>query len=113
MNPGTERALLRLSESLPSQLKELTSAIISLTEATKPKKQTAPVPETEEDRVVELCLTGEEWVELLASVQSKQAAVSNGTYEDESSTDTEEWMEDLRVLAEKLQTQGKSQGVSF
>ena len=119
MNPGTERSIQRLAESLPSQLRELSQAIVSLTEAVKPKDDLVAIDmETEGVKPVVLHLTANEWVELMACVESKIARVSQGEYDDDDTLrddgfDAKKWEEDLRTLVTKLTEQGESQGIAY
>lgn len=61
-----------------------------------------------------LHLTEEQWVELLACVESKQARVSQGEYDDDDDGfDPKRWEDDLKDLSLSLQEQGEKQGISF
>lgn len=65
-----------------------------------------------------LHLTEEQWVELLACVDSKKARVAQGEYDDDDTLyddgfDPKRWEDDLKDLSLSLQEQGESQGISF
>ena len=71
MNPGTERAIQLLSESLPSQLRALTKAITTLSETTTEKGSlVAYESDNAGVKPVVLHLTQDEWTELTSAISS-------------------------------------------
>ena len=124
MTPGTERAIQRLGEWLPSQLKELSQAISSLNETLTKKKDEGFENQVKEGRSfliahsgnkqVTLILTSEEWTELTSAIHSKIASVEKGDYvEVGEEDDAEKWSADLKALSKKVEDQLHAQNVEF
>jgi len=94
MNPGTERALVALTESW---LPQLSKTISALTEAVKELitvTLTKPA-QPNEGLVGALVLTKEQWIELVEAIASKAVRVRHGHYDDLELAETQEEIESL------------------
>ena len=112
MNPGTERAIQLLSESLPSQLRALTKAITTLSETATAKGNLIAAGV----KPVVLHLTTDEWTELTSAIASKAIRVKLGDYDNiakEEGFDLQRWAGDLEALSSKVESQLQFQDVGL
>jgi len=111
MMPGTERALVVLTETM---LPRLSKAISELTEAVRSLAK--PLPKLDGDQVVTLALTKEQWIELREAVSSKATQVRSGSYGDggeDPETDIEKWADELDEVGRRVDRALTDQGVSL
>jgi hypothetical protein len=111
MMPGTERALIALSEST---IPRLSKAVELLTKAL-----TTPLRLHDgslQPGVVQLALTREQWVELVEAISSKATQVRDGRYgsgEEEPRTDVKKWTDDLDALGKAVSDALTAAGISL
>lgn len=80
----------------------------------KPKDELVAIDmETEGIKPVVLHLTANEWVEVLAAVETRASRLERGVDQHDDEVDEEKWAKSLRVLAARLQEQGEQQGIAF
>ena len=111
MTPGTERAIMTLSDHVP-QINNKLSKLVGLLEGlTKPKPQ-APSPN--DSMAAALVLTRKQWIELVEAITTKAERVHRGDYTPmEEGYSAGEWYDDLRLLREAVLVALKDQGITL